>query len=326
MAPETLNEQLIKYLTDAHSIEKQALAQMESAPDLASDPSLAALFRRHHEETIGHEQRVRELLESRDAAPSTVKDLAGTVTGKGFVLFAGAQPDTPGKLIVHAYSYEHMELAAYELIAALADRADEPGVAETAREIAAEEKAMATALAERFDNVVGESLHAIGVDDLHRQLLKYLGDAHAIEMQSEKLLEKATGLAGGEALEAVYEEHLGETRGHAEQVERRLEELGGSPSVVKDSALRLGALNWGAFFAAQPDTPAKLAGFAYATEHLEIGAYEMLKRVAERATDEQTARVAEQILVQERAAAEKVHSLFEQALSASLQEQGVGVR
>ena len=39
-----------------------------------------------------------------------------------------------------------------------------------------------------------------------------------------------------------------------------LSERGESPSSVKDAALRLGALNWGAFFGAQPDTPAKLAG------------------------------------------------------------------
>ena len=33
-----IQEQLTKYLTDAHSIEEQALAQLRSAPDLAGDP------------------------------------------------------------------------------------------------------------------------------------------------------------------------------------------------------------------------------------------------------------------------------------------------
>lgn len=32
MTPENLQEQLIKYLTDVHSIEQQALAQMKTAP------------------------------------------------------------------------------------------------------------------------------------------------------------------------------------------------------------------------------------------------------------------------------------------------------
>ncbi len=89
-------------------------------------------------------------------------------------------------------------------------------------------------------------------------------------------------------------------------------------------ALRLGALNWGMFFQAQPDTPAKLAAFSYALEHLEIGAYEQLGRVATRAGDTETAQLAEHILVQERAAADRVRSEFAAALDASLREQGVG--
>src|SRR6266542_4820897 len=75
--------------------------------------------------------------------------------------------------------------------------------------------------------------------------------------------------------------------------------LGGSPSRLKDAAMRAGALNWGMFFQAQPDTPHKLAAFAYAFEHLEIAAYEQLKRVAARAGDEATVELADQILAQE---------------------------
>jgi ferritin-like metal-binding protein YciE len=106
-------------------------------------------------------------------------------------------------------------------------------------------------------------------------------------------------------------------------LEQRLETRGSGPSKLKDSALRLGALNWGAFFQAQVDTPAKLAGFAFAFEHLEIAAYELLKRVALRAADEETVSVAEKILLQERNAAARIHSLFDYALDASLHEAGV---
>ena len=53
----TLAEQLTKYLTDAHSIEVQALAQLRTAPDIAGDPELAASFREHLEETEEHERR-----------------------------------------------------------------------------------------------------------------------------------------------------------------------------------------------------------------------------------------------------------------------------
>ena len=87
--------------------------------------------------------------------------------------------------------------------------------------------------------------------------------------------------------------------------------------------MRLGALNWGAFFQAQPDTPGKLAAFAYAFEHLEIGGYEQLLRVAGRAGDGETAGLAARILEQERAAAGKVAERFDEATAAALASQGV---
>ena len=88
-----------------------------------------------------------------------------------------------------------------------------------------------------------------------------------------------------------------------------------SLSKLKDAALRLGGLNWAGFFKAQPDTPAKLAAFAYAFELLEIGAYEQLRRLG----DARAAAVAERILPDERRAAEKLHARFEPALDASLE-------
>src|SRR3954470_11185822 len=113
---------LVEYLSDVHAMEVQALAQMRAAPDLAGDPELAQAFKDHCAETERHEALIRERLEAHDAKPSRLEDLLGALSGKGFVLFARAQPDTPGKLATHAFSYEHMELAAYDLLARVAER------------------------------------------------------------------------------------------------------------------------------------------------------------------------------------------------------------
>jgi ferritin-like metal-binding protein YciE len=99
--------------------------------------------------------------------------------------------------------------------------------------------------------------------------------------------------------------------------------LGGDASSSKDAALRLGALNWAAFFRGHPDTPGKLAAFAFAFEHLEIGGYEQLKRVASRAGDTGTVDLVGRILVQERAAADRIAAAFDAAASASLETLGV---
>ena len=326
MAPNSLEQQLVKYLTDAHSIEQQALVQMKIAPHIAGDPVIASHFTDHLRETREHERLIRERLEAYSADRSAIKDLAGAVTGAGFALFAMAQPDTPGKLVTHAFSYEHMELAAYDLLERVADLAGDPETARVARQIEEQERSMAERLASSFDRAADTSLRDLDPDDLAEQLDKYLSDAHAIEVQAIQLLEKGPELAGTSELAAAYEDHLAQTRRHEQLVDERLRSHGESPSKIKDAALRLGALNWGTFFAAQPDTPAKLAAFAYAFEHLEIGAYELLSRVAQRAGDRETKVMAAEILDQERTAASKIHSLFDQALEASLSDQGVGAR
>jgi ferritin-like metal-binding protein YciE len=117
--------------------------------------------------------------------------------------------------------------------------------------------------------------------------------------------------------------HLEETRAQQEAVRERLRLRGGRPSRFKDIALRGGGVNVGGFFGAQPDTPAKLAGFAFAFEHLEIASYELLKRVAQRAGDDETVALAERILAEERAAADAVRAKFEPAVEASLRAQEV---
>jgi ferritin-like metal-binding protein YciE len=315
-----LDEQLTKYLTDAHSIEQQALAQLRYAPRLAGDPELAALFRAHLAETEDQERRVRARLEAHDAAPSKVKDVVMQAGGLGFVLFARSQPDTPGKLTAHAYSYEHLEVAAYELLARVADRAGDTETADIARDIREQERTMGERLAWAFDPAATASLKAKDAQDARTDVIRYLADAHAIEAQSIQLLERGPQLAGDAELEELYREHLDESRGQQRLVAERLDALGGSPSKVKDAAMRLGALNWGLFFASHPDTPGKLAAFAYAFEHLEIAGYELLRRVAAHAQDEETARLAISLAAQERAAAQRIADQWDRAVDASLRE------
>src|SRR3954451_20077158 len=158
MSIRPIDDQLIKYLTDAHAIEEQALAQMRAAPDLAGDPQLAEAFRAHLTATERHEQLVRARLDALGASPSKLKDAAGYGSGKAFVLFARSQPDTTGKLATHALSYEHMEWAAYELLLRIARRAGDDETARMAERIRDEEAAMAQRVEDSLDGAVEASL------------------------------------------------------------------------------------------------------------------------------------------------------------------------
>src|SRR3954471_17353845 len=232
MADRSFEEQITKYLTDVHSIEVQALEQMRFAPKIAGDPDLARMFEEHLEETKVHERLVREELEGRGATQSKGKDVAGRAGGWGMVLFAKLNPDTPGKLAMHAYSYEHMELAAYDLLRRIAERAGDESVAALARRIGGEERAMADRIGERWDRAVDASLREKGADDMQEELVKYLRDAHALEAQALQMMEAGPEIAELEPLAQIFREHLRETQEHQRLVDQRLDGARAGPGGV----------------------------------------------------------------------------------------------
>jgi ferritin-like metal-binding protein YciE len=318
MPADNIQQQLDKYLADAHSIEEQALAQLRKAPNFAANPQFAQTLSDHLTETERHEELIRRRLDERGAGQSRFKDLIMAATGVGFALFAKLQPDSPGKLAAHAYSYEHLEVASYELLIRVAERARDAETAAIARTIRDEEQRAGERIAESFDAVAEASLLVTGTSDPGQALITYLSEAHALEAQAIQLLEGGSKSAGDEVLERLFAEHLEESREHQSLVEQRLQAHEGGPSAIKDAALRLGAVNWSGFFVAQPDTPGKLAVFSYAFEHLEIAGYELLSAVARLAGDQETVQTAGMILDQERAAASKIAATFDRAAEASL--------
>jgi ferritin-like metal-binding protein YciE len=307
-------EQLVKYLADAHAVEAQALAQMRAAPRIVADDRLAGAFREHLTETEGHERTLRTRLAAHGADPSRLKDVTGRAGGWGMILFARSQSDSTGKLTAHAFSYESMEVATYGLLGVAAKSAGDVETVETAAAIGAEERRMGERLASLFDVAVEASLREVAGDDLAAHLDRYLKDAHALEQQAEQLLKVAARLVDDDGLASIFDAHLGQTRDHLQRLEGRLRARGTGPSRTKDLALRIGALNVGGFFAAQPDTTVKLSGFAYAFENLEVAVYQLVRRVAERASDPETATMAAEISGEEGATADSIAGTWTRAM------------
>jgi ferritin-like metal-binding protein YciE len=296
-----------------HSVERQALIQMRLAPRLVGG-GMAADFHRHQAETQGHLDLVGARLRAHGSEPSNAKDAAGWIGGVCMALFARVQPDTPGKLAFHAYSYENMELAAYRMLERVAEAAGDAETAAAARRIGDEEAAMAERIAGRFDQAVDDSLRELA-GDTGAHLDTYLADMHALETQSTRFLEAARGATETPPLIAVFEAHLEETLEQRRRVEERIAARGSSTSRLKDTALGLGGVNLAGFFAAQPDPPPKLAGFAFAFEQLEVGGYALLARVASRAGDEDTVALAAALEREERNAAAAVAGAWGAALA-----------
>ena len=156
--------------------------------------------------------------------------------------------------------------------------------------------------------------------DIDKQIVKYLGDAHAMEMQSMELLEKAIEIAGDVQLAQLYRGHLNDTREHERYVKQRLEAMGETTSTAKNLAGKAGAMGLGMLAQAMPDTPAKLAGVAFAYENFEVAAYKMLRKVAETAKDEETLSMCDRIIPVEQQAAALIEENLDLAVQRTLEE------
>ncbi len=146
MPTDDLQEQIVKYLTDVHSTEENAASQLRSGAEAVEDAQLAEVLRDHLAETEEHERLVRSRLEALDASPSTLKDVAQKgVAAMGGAL-AGAAPDTTGKIAIQAFATEHLEIASYRSLRAVALRAGDTETAALAEQIEAQEQAAAQKL------------------------------------------------------------------------------------------------------------------------------------------------------------------------------------
>jgi ferritin-like metal-binding protein YciE len=114
-----------------------------------------------------------------------------------------------------------------------------------------------------------------------------------------------------------------ETEGHAARMRARLEAHGAQPSTVKQAAGILAALAKLPIDMVRGEKAGRNARDAYATEHLEIASYELLKRIAQRANDEETVSDCDLIIEQERTMAETIAANWEKFTDLSLREAGV---
>ena len=210
-------------------------------------------------------------------------------SGKSFILFARSQPDTPGKLCGARLL---LRASRARGLPAPGDRGGtrrrhrDDGDGQRHRRGGASDGRAPRGVLRRGCR---HSLARIDPGDIGIRARLVPGDAHALEEQA--IAPARTRRRQGrrsDVRRGVRAPPRGDPREHAKMLERRLDAHDGSPSAIKDAAMRLGGLNWSAFFQAHPDTPGKLAAFAYAFEHLEIAGYELLARVAARAGDEHT--------------------------------------
>ena len=161
-----MNQYVDQWLRDAHAMEKQAETILKGQTGrIKNYPELSARLEAHLDETTRQRERLEACIERRGTSSSAMKDASARFTAmmQNFSgMFAG---DEVVKGVLASYSFEHMEIASYRILAAAADTVGDTRTAQTCREICLEEEAMADWLKGHMDSITAQYLHAVARDE-----------------------------------------------------------------------------------------------------------------------------------------------------------------
>ena len=157
------------------------------------------------------------------------------------------------------------------------------------------------------------------LEDLYMDMLK---DLYSAEKQLVKALPKMAKAANASDLQKAFQEHLKQTEGQVERIERIFSELEGSPRGKKCVGME-GLIAEGDEIMkedAEPDVlDAGLIAAAQKVEHYEIAGYGTARAWAQRLGYDSAARLLQQTLEEESMANEKLTQIAESHVNVDAQ-------
>jgi ferritin-like metal-binding protein YciE len=160
---------------------------------------------------------------------------------------------------------------------------------------------------------------------IQSQLVKHIDEAISMEENVKRMLDGMIQTSEDPGVIDLLEHHKLETEEHSQRLRRRLEAHGAAPSLIRETVGILGAIAKLPVDIVRGEKAGRNARDGYATEHLEIAAYQLLERIATRAGDEETAEVARLNRAEEEAMARKLDDHWDLFAEQSLREEGVAV-
>ena len=158
---------------------------------------------------------------------------------------------------------------------------------------------------------------------LTEKLGDYIEDAHAMETNVLQMLDSMIATTTDSRIREDLERHKDQTEKHEERLRKRLEALGRGTSTRKETQTIAGALMKGVVDQVRGDKPGKNARDGFVTEYMEIASYELLERLAERAGDSETAKVARTNRRDEEAMAKKIAAKWDKFIDLTLEDEGI---
>ena len=158
-----LKEQLIKHIDEAYAMEQNVLRMLDGMISTTDDPEILDALEHHKLQTQSHADRMQARLEAHDATPSGVRQVTGIVAALAKMPLDMVRGEKAGRNARDGYATEHLEIASYELLSRIAERAGDEETAAAAREILQDERQMASTIERNWDRFVELSLEEQGV-------------------------------------------------------------------------------------------------------------------------------------------------------------------
>ena len=158
-----LQAQLVKHIDEAYAMEQNVLRMLDGMISTTDDPEIKRGLQQHKLETQQHADRMEKRLRAHDASPSMVKEAGGIVGALMKSVLDMARPEKAGRNARDGYATEHLEIASYELLARIADRAGDEETAAAARDILEDEQKMALTFERNWDRFAELSLQEQGI-------------------------------------------------------------------------------------------------------------------------------------------------------------------
>ena len=160
---EDLKGQLVKHIYDGIAMEQNVLRMLDSMIETMEDDEIRQRLREHKLQTEQQSDRLMRRLEAHGASPSVVKEAGGIAGALMKSVVDMARGEKAGRNARDGYATEHMEIASYQLLERIAERAGDPETADVARQNRSEEGAMAAKLASNWDRFAEVSLREQGI-------------------------------------------------------------------------------------------------------------------------------------------------------------------
>lgn len=158
-----LDTQLNKHIDEALAMENNVLRMLDGMIETTHKQEIKTDLRHHKVETEEHISRLQRRLDDRGASPSRVREATGVMGALMKSVVDMARGEKAGRNARDGYATEHLEIASYQLLERIAERAGDTETAEVARRNRADEEAMAKKIEGHWDLFAEISLEEEGV-------------------------------------------------------------------------------------------------------------------------------------------------------------------